>query len=186
MDKATGRASLDDLISATGMQPSNVLLNIQRKGQQLRLGWTSAGLLATALVGLSGTPARAHGIESSVTRLEQLSSQLMLQSQFSNGEPTTDAIVRLVAPDGKALELGRTDAKGQLSFALPKQATGEWELQVDGGPGHRDYLEMPVKAGQAQLDQISEGHHPANPLGWLSAVGATAMLLGLQRIRRPR
>lgn len=148
--------------------------------------WTSAGLLASALLALSGSPASAHGIESSLTRLEALSSQLMLQSQFSNGEPTSDAIVRLVSPDGKAQELGRTDAKGQLSFALPKQATGEWELQVDGGPGHRDYLEMPVKGGQAQLDQISEHRRPSHPLAWLSAVGATAMLLGLQRIRRHR
>ena len=56
---------------------------------------------------------------------------------------------------------------------------------MDGGPGHRDYLEMPVQAGQAQLDQISEHHH-SNPLAWLTALGATAMLLGLQRIRRPR
>jgi nickel transport protein len=149
-------------------------------------GWIPAGLLASTLVVLSGSPVRAHGIESSVTRLEALSSQLMLQSQFSNGEPTSDAVVRLVAPDGKALELGRTDAQGKLSFALPNQASGDWELQVDGGPGHRDYLEMPVQGGQAQLDQISAQHRPSHPLAWLSAAGATAMLLGLQRIRRPR
>ena len=129
---------------------------------------------------------QAHGIESSVTRLQSLSDSLMLQSHFSNGEPTRDALVRLVAPDGASLELGRTNAEGQLSFALPKRASGDWELQVDGGPGHRDYLEMPVQGGQAQLDQISEQHQHTNPLAWLSALGATAMLLGLQRIRRPR
>jgi hypothetical protein len=94
--------------------------------------------------------------------------------------------VRLVAPDGESRELGRTNEKGQLSFALPKQANGEWELQVDGGPGHRDYLEMPVQQGQAQLDQISQHSHGSTPLGWLGALGATAMLLGLQRIRRHR
>jgi nickel transport protein len=110
----------------------------------------------------------------------------MLESRFSNGEPTSDAIVRLVAPDGQAVELGRTDAEGQLSFALPKQANGDWELQVDGGPGHRDYLEMPVEHGQPQLDRISQRQLQDNPLTWLSALGATAMLLGLQRIRRPR
>jgi nickel transport protein len=134
---------------------------------------------------LSPAAAQAHGIESSVTRLQSLNDSLVLQSHFSNGQPTSDALVRLVAPDGRSLELGRTDAAGQLSFALPKQANGSWELQVDGGPGHRDYLEMPVQAGQAQLDRISEHHHP-NPLLWLTALGATAMLLGLQRIRRPR
>ena len=144
---------------------------------------TTWRLFALAIL-LSPASAHAHGIESSITRLQSLSDSLMLESRFSNGEPTTDAVVRLVAPDGNTMELWRTDAQGQLSFALPKQANGEWELQVDGGPGHRDYLEMPVQAGQAQLDQISRHHHHGNPIGWLSALGATAMLLGLQRIRR--
>jgi len=141
--------------------------------------------LALTIV-LSPAAAQAHGIESSLTRLQSLSDSLMLESRFSNGEPTSDAIVRLVAPDGQAVELGRTDAEGQLSFALPKQANGDWELQVDGGPGHRDYLEMPVEHGQPQLDRISQRQLQDNPLTWLSALGAAAMLLGLQRIRRPR
>ncbi len=144
-------------------------------------------LRAVALtIALSPAAAQAHGIESSLTRLQSLSDSLMLESRFSNGEPTSDAIVRLVAPDGQAVELGRTDAEGQLSFALPKQANGDWELQVDGGPGHRDYLEMPLEHGQAQIDRISERRLQDKPLTWLSALGATAMLLGLQRIRRPR
>ena len=146
---------------------------------------TAVRTLALALL-LNPAAAQAHGIESSITRLQSLSDSLMLESRFSNGEPTSDAIVRLVAPDGQAIELGRTDAEGQLSFALPKQANGDWELQVDGGPGHRDYLEMPVQQGQAQLDQISQRPLQHNPLTWLGALGATAMLLGLQRIRRHR
>ena len=143
--------------------------------------------LLTLAILCSPAAVQAHGIESSVTRLQSLSESLMIESRFSNGEPTRDALVRLVSPEGEALELGRTDAQGQLSFALPKQANGSWELQVDGGPGHRDYLEMPVQAGTAQLEQISEHHH-RNPSGWLSAtaLGTTAMLLGLQRIRRSR
>jgi len=146
---------------------------------------TSLRALALAIL-LSPAAAQAHGIESSLTRLQSLSDSLMLQSQFSNGEPNSDAVVRLVAPDGQAVELGRTNAEGQLSFALPKQANGDWELQVDGGPGHRDYLEMPVQQGQAQLDRISQRPLQHNPLPWLGALGATAMLLGLKRIRRHR
>jgi nickel transport protein len=145
---------------------------------------TALRALALALV-LCPAAGHAHGIESSITRLESLTNSLVIESRFSNGEPTSDAVVRLVSPDGEAIDLGRTDAQGQLSFALPKQAQGAWEVQVDGGPGHRDYLEMPVQQGQAQLDQISEHHH-GNPLGWLGALGAAAMLLGLQRIRRHR
>ena len=146
---------------------------------------TALRALALAML-LSPAAAQAHGIESSITRLESLTDSLVLESRFSNGEPTSDAVVRLVAPDGESRELGRTNEKGQLSFALPKQANGEWELQVDGGSGHRDYLEMPVQQGQAQLDKISQHSHGSTPLGWLGALGATAMLLGLQRIRRHR
>ena len=54
--------------------------------------------------------------------------------------------------------------------------------------GHRDYLEMPLQGGQAQLDRVSRQPHPARS-GWLlglSGLGAAAMLLGLQRIRSPR
>jgi nickel transport protein len=148
-----------------------------------------AAVLGLAAVLLSPGLARAHAIESSLTKVQSLSDQLLLQSHFSSGQPTADAVVRLVPPGGQAVEVGRTDSRGQLSFALPSSASGDWELQVDGGPGHRDYLEMPVKAGQAQLDQLSEHEHPINGRGWLlgfGGVGAAAMLLGLQRIRRPR
>ena len=141
--------------------------------------------LALAIL-LSPAAAEAHGIESSLTRLQSLSDSLMLESRFSNGEPTSDAVVRLMAPDGNTVELGRTDAQGQLSFALPEQANGFWEVQVDGGPGHRDYLDMPVQDGQAQLEQISRQNEHRHPSGWLTALGATAMLLGMQRIRRSR
>ena len=139
-------------------------------------------------MGCAAGAAQAHGIESSLSPLRGLADQLQLHSQFSNGEPTRDAVVRLVPPHGQPLELGRTDGQGQLSFALPKGANGSWELQVDGGPGHRDYLEMPLRGGQAQLDRISEQAHPAqgNWLLGLSGLGGAAMLLGLQRIRRPR
>ncbi len=137
------------------------------------------------LIWASTPPARGHGIETSINRLEALNAQLVLQSQFSTGEPTQDALVRLIGPDGSSQELGRTDASGRLSFALPPGSQGSFELQVDGGPGHRDYLEMPVQGGQVQLDQISAGPRQ-RPLLWLSALGATAMLLGLQRTRRNR
>jgi nickel transport protein len=55
-------------------------------------------------------------------------------------------VVRLVPPNGEPIEVGRTDASGQLRFQLPSNATPAWELQVDRGPGHRDYLELPGAA----------------------------------------
>jgi len=151
--------------------------------------YSRAVVLGLASLLLSPGLARAHGIETSLTATPSLHDHLLLQSHFSSGQPTADAVVRLVPPGGQPMEVGRTDSHGQLSFALPSNASGDWELQVDGGPGHRDYLEMPVRAGQVQLDQLSEHDHPMGRRGWLvgfGGVGAAAMLLGLQRIRRPR
>ena len=149
----------------------------------------AAALCGCAALLAGGGPVQAHSIESSLTRLANLNDQLLLRTSFSSGQPTVDAVVRLVPPGGQPIELGRTDGAGQLSFSLPAQASGDWELQVDGGPGHRDYLEMPVQGGQAQLDRLSGQPQPGGGRGWLlglGGAGAAAMLLGLQRIRRPR
>lgn len=154
----------------------------------------------TALVcssALLGSPSRveAHAIESSITRLASLSNGLLLSSQFGSGQPTVDAQVSLIGPGGKAVALGRTDAHGQLSFALPKGASGDWDVQVDGGPGHRDYITMPVQAGQAQLDRLSGRQLPGlgdflatlrhpGVLALGGLCGVAGVLIGLDRRRR--
>lgn len=94
----------------------------------------------------SAAPAHSHAIESSLERLSSLTDQMLLDSRFGNGEPADDAVVRLMPPNGEPIEVGRTDASGQLRFQLPSNATSAWELQVDRGPGHRDYLELPGAA----------------------------------------
>ena len=97
-------------------------------------------------------PARAHQIESALTYLD---GNLELSSSFSNGEPTQGAVVRLLNPDGTLQrELGTTDADGRLLIDISDVADGFLDLQVDGGPGHRDYLELPVSSGQVDLDQV--------------------------------
>ena len=98
-------------------------------------------VLATMVVAAGA--ARAHGIESSLARVQGLGSTLDLQSRFSSGEPAVGAAVTLVAPAGQTLALGHTDANGHLRFRLPPSANDSWELRVDQGPGHRDYLELP-------------------------------------------
>ena len=166
-------------------------------GRARRLGGAvfMAGVAASAALLGSASPAEAHAIESSITRVASLNNGLMVRSQFSSGLPTADAKVRLIAPGGEAIELGRTDGQGQLSFALPKGATGDWEVQVDGGPGHRDYLTMPVQAGRAQLDRLSERELPGlgdslatllhpGVLALGGLCGLTGVLIGLDRRRR--
>ena len=109
-------------------------------------------LLSAVLQGTVLAPAKAHQIESA---LHYLDGDLKLSSSFSNGEPTQGAVVRLLNADGTpGQELGRTDADGRLSLDLSTVVNGTVDLQVDGGPGHRDYLELPVHDGAVNLNEV--------------------------------
>lgn len=147
-------------------------------------------LLGGCTLALLVTPAvHAHGIESSLERLgsSTLSSPYQLESKFSTGLPASDASVRMVSPTGEAsVELGHTNGNGQLTFTLPSQAKADWEVQVDAGPGHRDYIELP---GTVPGDLHSQAPFPLPPLartassfGALALLGAMAGLL----LHRPR
>ena len=122
------------------------------------LGWVGAAALLI-LVGQGS--ARAHAIESSLERVSGLTDSLLLQSRFSADQPASNAEVRLVAPDGNTIALGRTDASGSLQFQLPKGAGAGWELQVDQGPGHRDYLELPAASDNAPRQPASQANRPS-------------------------
>jgi len=114
-----------------------------------------------------------------------------LASSFSTGAPVADASVKLVPPGGTPIALGRTDARGQLNFQLPAGARSDWEIQVDGGPGHRDYLELPKGAVRPTATtfkvQPQDSANPPNrllpPLLGLGLVGALA---GLWVVRTPQ
>jgi nickel transport protein len=150
---------------------------------------------------LLGAPAGfAHGIESTLERLGSLTSgnPYQLESRFSSGVPARDAVVRMVSPDGDTtVDLGHTNAVGQLTFTLPAQAKADWEVQVDAGPGHRDYIELPgatpatlqgrVATPPATLQgrvatPLATLAREARPLGAVVLVGAMVGLL----LRRPR
>lgn len=131
--------------------------------------------------------ATAHAIESS---LHYLNGSLELSSSFSSGEPAKDAVVRLLQADGSpGQELGRMGEDGRLALTLPPDLhNGRVDLQVDGGPGHRDYLELPVRNGKVQLDQVSE--HPGRQrelfqwAGITALLGSTGLLVSVRRSRR--
>ena len=109
-------------------------------------------LLSSVLHGALLAPAKAHQIESA---LHYLDGDLQLSSHFSNGEPTQGAVVRLLNANGTpGQELGRTDTEGRLSIDLSSVGNGTVDLQVDGGPGHRDYLELPVQDGEVDLNEV--------------------------------
>jgi len=126
----------------------------------------SATALGLAVCGAAGS-VRAHAIESTLERLAGARETLELHSRFSSGLPAADATVSLVSPSGQTLALGRTNADGELRFALPASVDASWELRVDRGPGHRDYLELPAGAS---------ARAPAAGLPDLSWAGGVALL----------
>jgi nickel transport protein len=141
----------------------------------------ASGLSAAALLLASAAPAHSHAIESSLERLSSLTDQLVLDSRFGNGEPAADAVVRLIPPGGTPIEVGRTDASGQLRFRLPQNATATWEVQVDQGPGHRDYLELPTaEASPSGLPARAQAQARLSSTAPDAAVsGLAPLLLGL-------
>ena len=127
-------------------------------------------LLGTAF----SAPAEAHQIESA---LQYLSGDLELSTSYSNGEPAAGAVVRLLHSDGSpGQELGRTNDHGQIRLELDGMKDGRYDLQVDGGPGHRDYLEIPVESGKVPLDKVAQSP-------WvLMLVG---LLVSVRQLRNP-
>jgi len=140
-----------------------------------------AALTPAALITDLATPgpAQAHALE---TNLEALSTRntLLLHASFGDGQPADAAVVRLVPPGGQPITVGRTGSNGELSFALPSRVNGDWEIQVDGGPGHRDYLSLPVRHGTADVQRLSQTNQPSIK-DWLVGLGwpAQSLLLGL-------
>ena len=123
---------------------------------------------------MAGQQAQAHGIESS---LRYLDGQLELSSSFSTGEPVEGAAVRLLNADGTpGEELGEIGANGQLVLTLPGLVEGVLDLQVDGGPGHRDYLELPIRQGSVLLDEVVQTQNQFTALLAFAWLGAPALL----------
>lgn len=134
-------------------------------------------LIASGSLGLvQGQPAQAHAIESTLT---YLNGNLELSSQFSTGTPVEGAVVRVLDANGKpGKELGRMDQQGTISLTLPSMQDGTLDLQIDGGPGHRDYLLLPIRAGKVKLEEvvIKPNYPRAN---WAFASTGSPILLGL-------
>lgn len=140
-------------------------------------GWLAATMLLLPL------PAHSHAVE---TRYSGLISGglLELNSSFSTGEPLVDAEVRLESHDGsQTIPLGATDSDGRFAATLPELESQQWDVVIDGGIGHRDYL---------GLDEAVEVSRSRLLMRWLAGsglLGATLALTGSishgQRQRRP-
>ena len=142
--------------------------------------FTPPGLAALALL----TPGRslAHAVQTDVSSLLP-SGLINLRTSFSSGEPLANAPVRLESHDGnRSIALGETDADGRFTGELPALDSDAWDVVIDGGIGHRDYL---------GLDESWPSSEAL--MGWLrngGLLGATLALTGIslrhgQRQRRP-
>ena len=169
---------------------------------QLRSLRRAPVLLASAALLAFAHPqaASAHAIQTTLESLGSLSRaytgsstaaagpSFALASSFSTGLPVADASVKLVPPGGTPIALGRTDARGQLNFQLPAGARSDWEVQVDGGPGHRDYLELPngaVRPAATSFLVLPQAfpHPPSRLLHPLLGLGLVGALTGLLVVR---
>ena len=130
---------------------------------------------------------RAHGIQSTLDYFPSAGGgTLELESHFSSGDPARDATVKLLPPDGgEAIAIGRTGPDGRLTFTLPPGARSDWEIQVDAGPGHRDYLSpedagrLPAPAGLTSeaAGTVRRLNRWSGPLPW--ALTGLALIGGL-------
>lgn len=168
--------------------------------------WCAAPVLlagASLLALAHPRPAAAHAIQTTLESPGALSRSYMgsntaaagasiaLTSSFSTGAPVADASVRIVPPGGSPIALGRTDARGQLNFQLPAGARADWEVQVDGGPGHRDYLELPKDAVRPVATSLllppqRSPQPPSRLLHSLLGLGLVGALAGLWIVRTPQ
>ena len=125
--------------------------------------------ISCLLIGAALQPSvKAHGVETNFSGLGA-SGLLQFRTYFSTGEPLVNAEVRLQSPDGsESLKLGRTGSDGSFKAKVPAQANREWEVVVDGGPGHRDYLEL------------------SRPLLGISALGSFAFIGFIRHGKRQR
>ena len=147
-------------------------------------------LLSGGALSLTATvqpsPVHAHGIESSLEWISGLkgsrkSEKLEVLSRFSTGLPASDATVRWFPVEGgPSIELGRTGADGRLTFVLPPKARSGGEIQVDAGPGHRDYLEL-SDAEPTGSAKSPATHDPTQPLrqAWSRQVSAALIVIGM-------
>lgn len=165
-----------------------------RTASLLVLTGAAAVVLPTVLL---MSPVRAHGIQSTLERISSLdggsrAEKLEVQSSFSSGLPASDAHVRLLPADGGSpIELGYTGADGRLTFRLPPTAGAGGEIQVDAGPGHRDYLELPDgdptgSAGAATTHARSGGPDQPWPVQDSTALIVIGMVSGVGLLARGR
>ena len=129
---------------------------------RLELALLSAGFLSVLLI-QSAQPAYAHG-----ATIQVVPQAVEVIATFDNGEPMSNAQVRIYAPDelNEPWQTGQTDSEGRFWFTPEADKGGNWEVMVR-------------KAGHGQtttfaLDALADGAGvggqaaPSSASRWLS------------------
>ncbi len=114
-------------------------------------------VLLTVIIGIS-SPAIAH----KVTIFAWVEGDTVYtQSKFSGGRKAKQATVEVYDAEGNKLLEGKTDAKGEFSFKLPKKA--ELKVVLLAGTGHRGEWIIPleeIEGGETMPDRPPQPETP--------------------------
>ena len=114
-------------------------------------------ILLIVIIGIS-SPAIAH----KTTIFAWVEGDMVhTQSKFSGGRKAKQATVEVYDAEGNKLLEGKTDAKGEFSFKLPKKA--ELKVVLSAGTGHRGEWIIPleeIEGGETMPDRPSQPETP--------------------------
>lgn len=114
------------------------------------------GCLFPFLLSLIPGPLYAHGVKGSIE-----SGGICITARYDTEEAMSYAKVTIRSPEkGLDFQTGRTDRNGRFCF-LPDK-TGEWEVIVADGMGHRLKLAVPVAREITATGAKTGGHGTAD------------------------
>jgi len=143
-------------------------------------------LYAWALLLAASGMAHAHGMFHEIGKREAV----VINAEFDDGEPVSYAQVKVYSPGGKEIEHqnGRTDKNG--CFAFVPDRSGEWEILVDGGMGHRIQAAFAVNEASEIRETQDTGRacptwqRVATGLSLIFGVSGLIMYVGARKLHR--
>ena len=91
----------------------------------------------------------AHGLDLTCTFR---GGNVVVEAYFDNGDPATDAAIKLVDSRNATVAEGRTDAEGKWSFSMP--APGNYRVVLDTPDLHRAEKLLEFTLGELHEGQI--------------------------------
>lgn len=97
------------------------------------------------------TLAFAHGLGIDARRI---GNTILVAAIFDSDDPADDAVITVATLDGRTICTGKTDAKGEFSFAVPEP--GEYRITADAGAGHLAKMTITISHNPSFDDQTRQ------------------------------